>query len=281
MDTFILILNLSVGIIGIVLIWFGYQKDKTSKPEAKGILGKRILILTLVVAICNSIAIPLIGHLKEKPPPAATKEDVRQIVAEYMGEKPKNPPVEEVKSEIEKELKAAFEKQEKQALLLYQKGNKAYEQNQFKKAITHFEWALKIVKIPSFYLSLGNSFIVTSDFRKALTTYQTALKLYQAKKDRKGEGNALGNLGLAYYALGQVEKAIEYYEQALAISREIGHRRGEGIRLGNLGNAYRALGQVEKAIEYYKQSLLIFEEIKSPYAEQVRKWLAELDADGK
>jgi hypothetical protein len=37
------------------------------------------------------------------------------------------------------------------------------------------------------------------------------------------------------------------------------------------------LGQVEKAIEYYKQSLLIFEEIKSPYAEKVRKWLAELE----
>jgi hypothetical protein len=35
---------------------------------------------------------------------------------------------------------------------------------------------------------------------------------------------------------------------------------------------------VEKAIEYYKQSLLIFEEIKSPYAEQVRKWLSKLKA---
>jgi tetratricopeptide (TPR) repeat protein len=169
MDTFILILNLSVGIIGIVLIWLGYQKDKATKDEAKGILGKRILILTLVVAICNSIAIPLIGHFKEKPPPALTEEAARKLFAEYMGKKPPNPDVEEVKSEIEKELIAAFEQQEKQALLLYQKGNKAYEQNQFKKAITHFERALKIVKIPSFYISLGNSFLVTSDFRKAIT----------------------------------------------------------------------------------------------------------------
>ena len=44
--------------------------------------------------------------------------------------------------------------------------------------------------------------------------------------DRRGEGNALGNLGIAYADLGQVEKAIGYYEQRLVIAREIGDRRG-------------------------------------------------------
>jgi tetratricopeptide (TPR) repeat protein len=87
----------------------------------------------------------------------------------------------------------------------------------------------------------------------------------------------LGNLGLAYSALGQVEKAIDYYEQALAIAREIGHRQGEGNRLGALGLAYNALGQVEKARNYLEHSLAIFEEIKSPNADLVRRWLAELD----
>ena len=48
--------------------------------------------------------------------------------------------------------------------------------------------------------------------------------------DRRGEGNALGNLGLAYHRLGQVERAIGSYEQRLAIAREIGDRRGEGRR---------------------------------------------------
>ena len=55
----------------------------------------------------------------------------------------------------------------------------------------------------------------------------------------------LGNLGLAYAALGQVDQAIEYYEQALVIAREIGDRRGEGNHLGNLGTAYADLGQVD------------------------------------
>lgn len=51
-------------------------------------------------------------------------------------------------------------------------GNKAYENNQFNEAITLFKKAPEIVKIPSFYLSLGNSYFVTGDFRSAMKTYQ-------------------------------------------------------------------------------------------------------------
>ncbi|WXT99576.1 MAG: hypothetical protein Ctma_0276 [Catillopecten margaritatus gill symbiont] len=60
---------------------------------------------------------------------------------------------------------------------------------------------------------------------------------------------------MAYARLGKVDKAIEYYQQALEISREIKDRQGEGNRLGNLGLAYARLGKVDKAIEYYQQAL--------------------------
>lgn len=80
-----------------------------------------------------------------------------------------------------------------------------------------------------------------------------------------------------YADLEQVEQAIDDYEQALAISRESGDRRGEGTALGNLGVAYAVLGQVERAIEFYEQALAIFEEIKSPHADSLRRWLAELE----
>ncbi|MDM3856552.1 MAG: CHAT domain-containing protein, partial [Aphanizomenon gracile PMC649.10] len=77
-----------------------------------------------------------------------------------------------------------------------------------------------------------------------------------------GEGNALGNLGNAYHALGEYTKAIEYHSSSLAIAREIKDRNGEGTALGNLGIAYRLLGEYTKAIEYQSSSLAIAREIK-------------------
>ena len=61
-----------------------------------------------------------------------------------------------------------------------------------------------------------------------------------------------------------MEKAIGFYEQQLVIVREIGDRRGEGAALGNLGLAYAALGQTERAIGLLEQALRIGQEIKDP-----------------
>jgi CHAT domain-containing protein len=79
--------------------------------------------------------------------------------------------------------------------------------------------------------------------------------------NRFGEGASLGNLGVAYYALGDYVKAIEYQQQHLVIAREIGDRTGEGRVLGNLGNAYYFLRDYAKAIDYYQQSLVIARKI--------------------
>ena len=109
--------------------------------------------------------------------------------------------------------------------------------------------------------NLGLAYAALGDARKAIEHYEQALDIARKIGDRRGEGGHLGNLGLAYAALGDARKAIEHYEQALAISREIGDRRGEGGHLGNLGLAYAALGDARKAIEHYEQALDISREI--------------------
>ncbi|HBW90070.1 MAG TPA: hypothetical protein DEG17_14615 [Cyanobacteria bacterium UBA11149] len=108
----------------------------------------------------------------------------------------------------------------------------------------------------------GNQQYNTSQFEAALQSWQAALVIYQKINYRQGEGWALGNLGIAYDALGDYTKAIEYHQQCLAIAREIKDRLGEGKSLGNLGNAYYALGDYTKAIEYQQQRLAIAREIK-------------------
>jgi tetratricopeptide (TPR) repeat protein len=105
---------------------------------------------------------------------------------------------------------------------------------------------------------------------------EAALKGSRAIGDRRGEGNALGNLGNAYADLGETRKAIDYYEQDLAIARAIGDRRGEGSALTNMGLALRTT-DAEAAREKLRQALAIFAAIEDPNAARVAAWLAELD----
>jgi len=105
--------------------------------------------------------------------------------------------------------------------------------------------------------NLGIAYHALGEYRKAIDLHEQALIIHREIGDRHGEGNVLGNLGIAYDALGEHRKAIEFHEQALIIHREIGDRRGEAQDLGNLGNAYRALGEYPKGIEFCMQALTI------------------------
>ncbi len=111
-------------------------------------------------------------------------------------------------------------------------------------------------------LQQGNQQFQTSQFEAALQSWEQALTIYRAIKDRQGEGQSLGGLGIAYRNLGKYDKAIEFHLQSLAIAREIKNREGESLSLGNLGNAYYNLGKYDKAIEFQLQRLAIAREIK-------------------
>jgi CHAT domain-containing protein len=117
-------------------------------------------------------------------------------------------------------------------------------------------------------LQQGNQQYQISQFEAALQSWQQALTIYREIKDRLGEEQALGNLGLAYFSLGGYAKAIDYYQQSLAIAREIQDRLGERRALGNLGSAYRSLGDYAKSIGYQQQSLAIAREIQDRLGEE-------------
>jgi tetratricopeptide (TPR) repeat protein len=97
--------------------------------------------------------------------------------------------------------------------------------------------------------------------------------------DRRGEGNALGNLGVAYAARGEPRRSIEFCEQQLTITREVGDRRGEGAAMNNLASAYQALCDLRRAIAYFRGALSIFEAIESPHAARVRAAIATLEKE--
>ena len=108
--------------------------------------------------------------------------------------------------------------------------------------------------------NLGIAYGALGETRRAIEYFEQRLPIARQTGDRRGEGRALGNLGNAYADLGEPRRAIEYYEQQLAIARETGDRRGEGTALGNLGTAHWDLGEPKRAIEYYEQRLAIARE---------------------
>jgi tetratricopeptide (TPR) repeat protein len=109
--------------------------------------------------------------------------------------------------------------------------------------------------------NLGLAYSALGDVRRAIEFYEQVLTIMREIGNRRGEGNSLGNLGQAYADLGELRKAIEYHERALVIARDIGDKRGEANALGRLGLAYADLGEARKAIEFYEQMLTITREI--------------------
>ena len=126
-------------------------------------------------------------------------------------------------------------------------------------------------KLALLLVSLVNAVVYASNLRfhprQSIRWLEAQAKAARLTENRMAEGNALGNLGLAYADLGEVRKAIEFYEQALIIAREIGDRHGEGAALGSLGNACTDLGDARKAIEFYEQALAIDREIGDRHGE--------------
>jgi tetratricopeptide (TPR) repeat protein len=103
-----------------------------------------------------------------------------------------------------------------------------------------------------------------------------ALEASQRLRDKRDEGIHLGNLGLAYAALGDARKAIEFYEQRMEIAREIGDRRGEAFGSWNLGLVYEKLGEIEKAIAAIKICVGFEREIGHPNAEKDAQYIEKL-----
>jgi tetratricopeptide (TPR) repeat protein len=105
--------------------------------------------------------------------------------------------------------------------------------------------------------------------------FEAVLIVCRRLGDRRGEGQALRNLGLAWAALGEVRKAVGFYEQALAIARELGDRRGEAGSLYNSAHVHETLGERDKALADAKAALVIFRAIESPRVASVEAWLRE------
>jgi tetratricopeptide (TPR) repeat protein len=215
-----------------------------------------ISALLFVIALLSDV-LGIFEYLSPSP----VEKKIDEIYRVVVEKKPENPSIKEVETEIEKELRKAFEKKKAEALKEYRLGNTAYDNNLINVAVSRFEKALKIVEVPSFYLALGNSYFVISKYEPALNNYQTALKLFKDENNQQGEASDLGNIGLIYSDKGDLDNALKYHSDALVIHREIGYKQGEASDLGNIGLIYKNKGDLDNALKYMRQAKVIFEKI--------------------
>ena len=104
-------------------------------------------------------------------------------------------------------------------------------------------------------LAQGIDLKKTGESQKAIDALQSALAVYKEVNYKRGEANALGNLGEIFFSLHDYEKSAVFFEQSLAIEKALNNPYGAAISLGNLAHSYRLIGDHERAIELFNDGL--------------------------
>jgi tetratricopeptide (TPR) repeat protein len=101
----------------------------------------------------------------------------------------------------------------------------------------------------------------------AIARHATAVQAAQCVGDRRGQANALLDLGNVRRLTGDYLDAAEMLEQALDIYRHLGHRRGLAHTLNGRAVLHRVSGDLARAEECHQQALELARAIASLWDE--------------
>lgn len=97
-------------------------------------------------------------------------------------------------------------------------------------------------------IALSRFFHIRASSGNWITVSRYAVEQYRQLGDRRGEGRALNNLGLAFAAAHRFDEAVTAHTQALNIFRHLNDRFEEGGALMNLGGALLEERRFDEAI---------------------------------
>ena len=100
-----------------------------------------------------------------------------------------------------------------------------------------------------------------TDMKQALASFQQALALLKAHEDRKLQAHLLTNIGYIYTDWSDVHEAASYYNQALAIWSVTGDLSGEARTTNALGVLHSKLGEKQKALTEHTRARELFRTI--------------------
>jgi len=109
--------------------------------------------------------------------------------------------------------------------------------------------------------NLGAAYWRLGQYEFAASTYKQARDMYGQVDDRVGEARVLANLGAVYYQLARYDQAADCCRQALNAYRVTGFRLGEADALVNLGAVLQRQGYFDPAAHCHAQALAMYQEL--------------------
>lgn len=105
--------------------------------------------------------------------------------------------------------------------------------------------------------NIGVGYYFSSDYDKVLDYYKRTLDKYEELGDEDG----MTRVGTLYFRIAKYEKALESYKEGLEVARKNGDRENVIKLIANIADVYRNLGNFEEALQWY-DNLLYNEELR-------------------
>ncbi len=168
---------------------------------------------------------------------------------------------------------SAYANKVKKAVLLFEKGQKYFNEENYTKALSQFSKArilceknnhredLLYVKI---LRRTGDCYYYLGDYKKAIKSYESAIEQLNSLVKKNGNKDMLIHKAHLLTMLGNIfkiidcKKAIPYYKEALNIYKKTDFKIGIGGCYLNLGDCFSDIGNLDKAIEFTKKSIPYF-----------------------
>ena len=109
--------------------------------------------------------------------------------------------------------------------------------------------------------NLGIAYFYANDFKKSLDYLYQSLKIREKMADSDKIGHTLNSIANVYFNLNNVSEALKFYKRSLSLARKFGDKKREASILINMGSLYGSNGRIDTAYVLLNQSVDLLENL--------------------
>ncbi len=132
----------------------------------------------------------------------------------------------------------------------------------FQKSIDLFIQSKDLIKSAVLNNRVGINYLQLSEYKKSLEYFERCKVQTEKNGDIREYLNVIGNISVAYNAMGKNEQAFKICKKKIEFSRRIDYKEGIAGTLASIGNYYYDEKLYDNALNKYSEALKLFEEIE-------------------